>query len=74
MPPITFGPITNIGYFQAHLRHVGELLHTADREIVQADHVVALGHEPVTDRRADEPRGAGDQDPHAHQISPCALR
>ncbi len=43
---------------------VRDVVGVAGDEVVDADHGVAVGQEPVGEMRAEETRGAGDDDPH----------
>ena len=53
------------GRVQIHLVEAGirlQMLDVPGREVVEDDHVVAVGHEPVGDVRSDEARPARDED------------
>jgi hypothetical protein len=66
------GLVAKIALDEPDLGHIGQVAEDPVGQIVEPDHLVTVGDQAPAQMRADEPRGAGDEDPHASQRTPEA--
>ena len=59
--------VTEVGLFEPDLRNIRQVLEPAFGQVVQPDHVVAIGDEAMSEARTDEAGGAGNQGSHERQ-------